>query len=612
MTKRARSSPLSPHASRSREELERLCMHNLLDNSEERVYFKDLDSRFIFISKGYIAGDAPGLSESDLIGKTDFDIFSEPHARAAFQDEQRIIRTGKPILGKIERETFRDRPDAWVSTTKLALRDDDGRIIGTFGISRDVTAQIEAEEALTYQSMHDSVTGLTNRVALMDRLSQALAGLERHHGRVGLLFIDLDNFKAINDALGHETGDEVLVEVARRLSRVTRRADTVARFGGDEFVVLYTLGENDDPRICGQRILRVIGRPIVKNGLDVTLTASVGIVVTNDPIAAPGELLQDADVAMYEAKEAGKNCLRVFTPSHRARAVANHVLELELRDALESSQLFLEYQPLFTIADGSLCGVEALVRWHHPTRGIVPPLEFIPLAEELGLIGRIDAFVFDEACRQLAEWLEEADWPSDFTMAVNISGTELTDPGLAAQVDRAIAQHGIDPSRLCLEVTETSLVGEDSDAEATLPKLSALGVRLALDDFGTGYSTLLRLQHLSVDILKIDRSFVEHIGRSGRDRQIVAAVTAMAHALGILVVAEGIETSEQLDELAVLNCDVGQGFLFAHSLPPEAVVEFRRGTREGHGPLFSPVRIHALKAGQMVGAPAAEIAIANR
>ena len=569
----------------------RLCMHNLLDNSSERVYFKDLDSRFLLLSHGYMLDDAPGLSESDLLGKTDFDIFSEPHAIAAFEDEQRIIRTGEPILGKIERETFRDRPDAWVQSSKLALRDDDGTIIGTFGMSRDVTAQVEAEQALTYQALHDPVTGLANRTALQDRLSQALLALERRPGRIALLLIDLDDFKAINDAVGHEAGDKVLVEVARRLSHAMRRADTVACFGGDEFVVFCTFRDSDDPRLFGERVVRAIGQPITKHGLDLTVTASVGVVVTSDPTTGSGELLEDADIAMYRAKEAGKNCFRVFTPSHPAEVATNHLLENELRHALDASELFLLYQPVFSIKNGSLCGVEALVRWRHPTRGIVSPVEFIPLAEELELIGRVDDFVLDEACRQLATWLGEGGWPDDFTMAVNISGLELDDPAFPDHVAKVIAEHGLDPSRLCLEITETSWIADDSDVEAMLPALSALGVRLALDDFGTGYSTLLRLQHLQVDILKIDRSFVEHLGRSARDRQIVAAVIAMAHALEMSVVAEGIETNEQLDELASLGCDVAQGFLFAHPLPAETVAELRRGRSVHRGRQSTPPKV---------------------
>jgi diguanylate cyclase (GGDEF)-like protein/PAS domain S-box-containing protein len=556
--------------------MKRLCMDNLLNTPEEHIFFKDLDSRFLLVSRGLLEDQVPGRSLADVLGKTDFDIFSEPHAVGAFEDEQRIIRTGEPLLAKLERETFYDRPDTWVSTTKVPLRDDDGSIIGTFGISRDVTAQVAAEQALTFQSLHDPVTGLANRVALMDRLSQALASLERQPGRVVLLFIDLDNFKAINDSYGHETGDKVLVEVARRLSGTLRRADTVARLGGDEFVMLCTTMRDDDPRSLGDRIVRVVRQPYIENGLDLSITASVGIVVTRDGDAEAGELLQDADVAMYEAKEAGKNCFEIFTPSQRDRVVANHTLESELREAIEAGDLFLLYQPLFSIADNSLCGVEALVRWNHPARGVVPPIEFIPLAEQRGLITQIDSFVLEEACRQLAEWLAEGGWPDDFTMAVNISGRDFVDPSFPEHVGSVLAAHGVEPSRLCLEITETAYIGEAGDIEPTLKALSALGVRIALDDFGTGYSTLAHLQRLQVDILKIDGSFVERLGRSSRDREIVGAMTAMVHALGMVVVAEAIETDEQLDELTSLECDVGQGYLFARPLAAAAVAELRR------------------------------------
>jgi diguanylate cyclase (GGDEF)-like protein/PAS domain S-box-containing protein len=577
MARRPKSNPGDPGAKLSPAEIERLCMHNLLGLPGEHIYFKDLESRFLAVSRGFLEDEFPGWSLADLLGKTDFDIFSEPHAAAAFEDEQRIIRTGESIVGKVERETFRNRPDVWVSTTKFPLRDDEGRIIGTFGISRDVTAQIAAEQALTYQSLHDAVTGLVNRVALRDRLSQALALLERQPGQIALLFIDLDNFKTINDSFGHETGDKVLVEVARRLTSVARRADTVARLGGDEFVMLCTaLRADDDPRLLGERVVRSIAKPFVEAGLDLSATASVGIVLTGDPLADPGQLLQDADIAMYRAKDSGKNCFQVFSPSQRARVVASHILERELREALDASQLFLLYQPLFSIEDHSLRGVEALVRWNHPTRGIVPPLEFIPLAEERGLIGRIDSYVLDEACRQLSAWLREGSWPDEFTMAVNTSGRQLVDPGFAAYVAKTLAQHGLEPSRLCLEITETTLNGEAGDVEATLAALSEQGVRLAIDDYGTGYTTFAHLRRLRVDILKIDRSFIEQIGHTERDSEIVAAITAMSHALGMSVVGEGIATSEQLDELASVDCDEAQGFLFAHPLPAEGIAEFLR------------------------------------
>jgi diguanylate cyclase (GGDEF)-like protein/PAS domain S-box-containing protein len=566
------SSQESPSAPR----IELTCMANLLSSTEERVYFKDLDSRFLLVSAGWVAAISPGRPVDQIIGKSDFDFFSKEHADAAFEDEQQVIRTGEPIVGKLERETFSYGVGGWVSTSKMPLRDAAGRIIGTFGISRDVTAQIKAENALAYQVLHDPVTGLANRVALMDRLSQALLALERRPGRLAVLYVDLDSFKQINDSFGHASGDQVLSEVGRRLSALSRHVDTVARIGGDEFVVLCgALREDEDVAVIADRIVRGTRVPYVESGRDLSVTCSVGIVATRDPLAEPDRLIRDADEAMYAAKQAGRNRYRIYDSSRQFRAGRN-LLHTELSRAVDNGELFLLYQPLFGLEDGVLSGVEALVRWRHPERGVVPPDEFIPFAEQHGLIGRIDAFVLNEACRQLAEWTSRQDWPDLFTVAVNVSGTELSDPGFAGRVAEVICRHGLEPARICLEITETALVGEFGDVQDTLSHLSDLGVQLALDDFGTGYSTLAHLQRLKVDILKIDRSFVAHISRSARDREIVAAVTAMSHALGMRVVGEGIETSHQLATLAELDCDEGQGFLFARPVPPEEVVALLR------------------------------------
>ena len=552
-------------------QLKLTCMGNLLSTTEERIYFKDLRSQFLLVSAGWIAAITPDRTADEIVGKTDFDFFSEEHATAAFEDEQQIIRTGVPMVGKLERETFRNGISPWVSTTKMPLRDEQGRIIGTFGISRDVTAQIKAENALAYQVLHDPVTGLANRVALMDRLSQALGALEREPGRLAVLYVDLDHFKAINDAFGHDAGDQVLAEVGRRLSQLSRHADTVARLGGDEFVLLCGALRDDDASRVGDRIVQEIRAPYAEGGRDLSITCSVGIVVTRDPLTKPEQLIRDADEAMYQAKDTGRNCYRVFDSRERIGNLASR-LQAELSGAIDGKELYLLYQPLFSLEDRSLMGVEALVRWRHPERGVLTPDSFIPFAEQHGLIGEIDSFVLDEACRQLAEWTSRDGWPSGFTMAVNVSGAELSDPEFAGHVADVIRRHSIAPAQLCLEMTETAFVGEWGDVQQTLSALSGLGVRLALDDFGTGYSSLAHLQRLRVDILKIDRSFVAQIGRSPRDREIVSAVTAMSHALGITVVGEGIETSHQLDTLAGLDCDQGQGFLFARPMLPEAVV----------------------------------------
>src|SRR5664279_1306015 len=296
--------PGKQDAALSKAEIERVCVRNLLESSEERLFFKDSESRFLTVSAGFVKALGGGASIEDLIGKSDFDLFSRSHAVEAFEDEQHIIRTGEAIVGKLERETFHYRPDGWVATTKLALRDDDGEIIGTFGISRDVTEQVEAQQALAYQ-LHDPVTGLVNRLALMDRLAQALVALERHDGQLALLLIDLDDFKTVNDAVGYEVGDRVLTEIGGRLQRIGRRSDTVARFGGDEFVLMCTeLRCENDVRLIGDRIMRALRQPL-KNGHELTVTGSVAAVTTSVPVADVGELMEQAQLAMRAAKRAG-------------------------------------------------------------------------------------------------------------------------------------------------------------------------------------------------------------------------------------------------------------------------------------------------------------------
>jgi diguanylate cyclase (GGDEF)-like protein/PAS domain S-box-containing protein len=574
-----RPEPQAWPASEAGHELMLTCMSNLLSAVEERVYFKDRDSRFLLVSSGWLAAYAPGRTADELVGKTDFDVFGGEHARAAFADEQQIIATGQPVSAKVEEETFSDRASTWASTTKMPLRDENGQIIGTFGISRDITAQVRAEKALAYQALHDPLTGLANRVALMDRLAQALVAMERHRSRLAVLFIDLDNFKEINDAFGHDAGDLVLTEIARRLAGIARRPDTVARLGGDEFVILCPeLDEQADPGSIGRRVVGTIAAPYIDNGRNLAVTCSVGIAVTTDPATEPDRMIRDADVTMFEAKRAGRNRYHVCRPGHR---VGPATLRAELSRAIQNNELFLAYQPQISLQTRVLAGAEALVRWRHPERGVLLPGSFIPLAEEIGLIGSIDSFVLEEACRQLAQWSGQVGWPQDFTVAVNVSGRKVSGPRLCERVVATLRRHGVRPAQLCLEITETALIQHVGDLQEELSMLSATGVRVALDDFGTGYSTLGYLQQLSADTLKIDRSFVEHISRSYRDQQIVAAVIAMAHALEMTVTGEGVENGDQRSILRLLGCDLGQGNFLA---PPLTAAALARRVRSGPGP----------------------------
>ena len=560
-----------PLGQRSREDIERVCARAVFDNQFDRVYFKDLDSKFVLVSPGWVelVASHTDLTTERAVGLSDADVFRDDHAADALADEQRIIASGQPMVGKVEGEFWDDcRAQIWLSTTKMALHDEDGAIVGTWGISRDITAQIEAEQALEHQALHDRTTGLPNRLALRDRLAQALLALGRNPGRVGLLFIDLDNLKVINDSLGHRAGDKVLVEMARRLLGVARRVDTVARFGGDEFVILYSgVRTDEDIRVAADRVVRTVAKRFVADGQDLSVTGSVGVVITDNPEANPDVLLAQADAAMYQAKDAGRNRFRVYDRERQTRLWGDSQLQTDLRQAIQRRELFLLYQPVFCLEDHQLCSAEALVRWNHPQRGLILPADFIPLAEETGLIRAIDDFVLDEACKQLAQ----GSWPEGFSIAVNLSGRHLADPRLPRRVADALRRHGVRSSQLCLEITETAFVGEVGDVEGTVGALKKLGVQLALDDFGTGYSTLVHLQQLPVDILKIDRSFVQRIDRSRRDGKLVMAIIALAHALDMTVVGEGIETDRQRQQLAGWGCDRGQGFLLARPVPIEQV-----------------------------------------
>jgi diguanylate cyclase (GGDEF)-like protein len=406
----------------------------------------------------------------------------------------------------------------------------------------------------------------------MDSLRQALAGLSDRHTRIALLLIDLDDFKSVNDAHGHDAGDWALREIGARLIRVSRRGDTVARLGGDEFVLLCpVLHKDEDLDLICNRVMTTISAPLQDGPHDVTVTGSLGAVLVSQDLVEPSELLQQADIAMYAAKRSGGNRIEIYTPQLRGLADSSRGLACELRRAIREAQLFVVYQPVFDLRDGSMLGAEALVRWRHPDGGVIAPAEFIPIAERRGLIAEIGTFVLGEACRQLAAWRGVDGCPGRLTIGVNVSGRELQDPGFVLRVAATLKRHGIPAKNLVLEITENVLIGELGQAGRALVALAELGVRIALDDFGTGYSTLAHLSQLRTDILKIDRSFVSQLGGESRDREIITGVAGMAHALGMTVVAEGVETEAQRAELTAIGCDAAQGFLFARPLPPDAL-----------------------------------------
>nr|WP_239522544.1 EAL domain-containing protein [Geodermatophilus sabuli] len=469
--------------------------------------------------------------------------------------------------GVVEAEltSRRDGEQRWISARLADLRSDPD-VGGIVVHLTDITDRKRAEEALAHQAFHDTLTGLANRALFADRVDQALRRRLRGDGSAAVVFIDLDGFKAVNDTLGHQAGDTLLQDVAARLTSAVRAGDTVARLGGDEFAVLVDQpGDGtDEAGATAARVLDVLARPMVLAGQRVTVTGSIGIAVAHD--GASGEsLVRDADIAMYAAKLSGRGRSVVFDPAMRAAAVERRRLEQELSEALAADQFRLVYQPVVDLADERVVGFEALLRWQSPTLGAVPPMTFVPVAEDLGLIGDIGAWVLREACRTAAQWRREPG-SEDLTMAVNVSAVQLTSPDLIDHVRAALAASGLPATGLVLEVTETALVGNAERAAQSLSALRDLGVRLALDDFGTGYSSLGYLQQFTVDVLKIDRSFVATITGDDEMPPIVRGLIDLGRALDLEIVAEGVESEAQRARLQTGRCDRAQGYLFARPL----------------------------------------------
>ena len=437
----------------------------------------------------------------------------------------------------------------------------------------------ESKEHFRHAAFHDTLTGLPNRLLFTDHLRLAVERARRDANySFAVLFLDLDRFKTINDSLGHTYGDKLLVEIARRLQSCTRRVDTVARFGGDEFAILLdgTAGPEDAFRVA-EKIQAELQTPLDLHGHEAFTTASVGVALSCTGYGNADDVLRDADTAMYRAKDGGKARHEVFDRTMHTRAVTMLRLENDLRRALERGEFRVHYQPIMSLRTGALEGFEALVRWEHPDRGQVTPAEFIPLAEETGLIVPLGLWVLDEACRRLREWQSSSPAHRALTISVNLSGKQLAQPDLAERVQDVLSAVGLDPRCLRLEITESVVMENAEAAAAVLSRLRALGVGLAIDDFGTGYSSLSYLHRFPVNTLKVDRSFVGRMASGDENLEIVRTVVTLAQNLGMQVVAEGIETGEQLALLKALRCDYGQGYFFSKPLPAESAAELLRG-----------------------------------
>jgi diguanylate cyclase (GGDEF)-like protein/PAS domain S-box-containing protein len=477
-----------------------------------------------------------------------------------------------PHLETEHRMLHHDGTYRWVLTRGLAVRNDQGKVVRMAGSQSDITQRKAAEYRLQHDAFHDSLTGLPNRALLLDRLGQAIARAKRRpDSRFGVLFLDIDGFKHVNDSLGHQTGDQLLIAISRRLEGCIREADTVARVGGDEFIGLIDDVETTDVILSlVERILESLRTPFPLDGYEVVLSASIGVALGGTTDHTAEELVRNADIAMYRAKSAGKAGFVVFDEAMHAIAISRLRMESDLRQATKHGQFRLHFQPIVSLRTGQVRSFEALLRWNHPDRGLICPDDFIALAEETKLILPIGLWVIRTAAGQLRKWQREFEMNPPLSISVNLSCRQFLQPDLVEQVQRALLDTGLDPRCLNMEITESAIMEQLGSASSALSKLKSLGIKLAMDDFGKGYSSLSYLHQFPFDTLKIDRSFIASIGHSGENSEIVRAIISLGKGLGLDVVAEGVETQRQLFQLKELGCQFGQGFSFARPLSAEA------------------------------------------
>jgi diguanylate cyclase (GGDEF)-like protein/PAS domain S-box-containing protein len=547
----------------------------VFDRAPIGIGIANADGRFVNVNPAMCR--MLGYTPEELCSTT-FSALTHPDDRAVNVGMHDDMMAGARSEYTIEKR-YRRRDDSylWARASVTCIRDAEGKALYSIGHIEDITERKEFEQRLSYEATHDALTGLPLRTLLLDHLELALAGGRRHDTSVAVLFIDLDRFKRVNDSLGHVAGDELLAEVARRLRSAVRDIDTPGRFGGDEFVVVCPdLSDVRDVVAIAERIRELLETPFVIRGVQVFVGASIGIAVADTEIDA-ATLLGQADTAAYRAKERGRNRYEIFDEDLRASVAKRLDTESGLRRALENDELHLVYQPIVAIENSEVVGFEALVRWHRDGE-VVGPVDFLPVAEETGLIVPLGQQVLEKACRQLAEWERALPNTPLPRLSVNLSARQLTQPELADDVRRTLAATGVDASSLCLEITETVLMQDTPQVIATINELRELGVRLAIDDFGTGYSSLSYLRRLPVSAVKIDRSFILELGGDHEGSTIVASVIGLAHALGMEIIAEGVETIEHVAALLNLACDHAQGYFFSRPVAPDVALEFiRRG-----------------------------------
>lgn len=553
--------------------------HSIVENAVEGIFQSTLDGRYLHVNPALarLYGYETPQDLMNNLHNIAKDLYVDPNRRNEFQSllqEQDFVRD-------FESQVYQKNGNLiWIVENARGVRDSQGTLLYYEGSVIDTTQRKHAEEQLVYQALHDSLTGLPNRLLFQERLHQAILRSTREQLGVAVLFVDLDDFKLINDSMGHEAGDTLLKTISERLQHAIRREDTIARIGGDEFIVLLErLNSVQEATHIADRIVLELQNPIRLYEREVFTSASIGIAYSSDGQLHSESLLRDADTAMYQAKTHHKSSYILFDPKMNTSLVERLEIEMGMRFALERGEFRLHYQPLIDLESNIMSGVEALLRWEHPTQGLIPPSKFIQIAEDTGLIVPIGYWVLEEACRQMKEWRTEYPNNPIMTVNVNLSGKQLQRPDVVAKIADALKKSGFPAGALKLEITESVMM---TDFDSTLTKLNALkelGIKLAMDDFGTGYSSIASLSTLPLDAVKIDRAFVSRLTEHEETQSALAAIIMLSKALHLNVTGEGIETVEQRHSLQNLGCHIGQGYLFAKPLPPALLSQHPYFTR---------------------------------
>lgn len=538
---------------------------SLIENMSEGLLQMDNDDTIMFTNIRF--REMTGYSESELFGENAFNLLLDNEGREIVR--QAKIRRQDGISESYELKLRTKTGDIiWSLMGAVPIFDSSGTIMGSMGVHTDITERKRAEEQLLFNAMHDNLTGLPNRALLLEHLRNALDRSVRYNDKsFAVLFLDFDRFKIINDSLGHMEGDKLLVLIARRLEAAVRSGDIVARLGGDEFTILLdNLTGMDEILHVVKRVQESLKSPFLLGEREVFISTSIGIAVSKSGYLRPEEVLRDADIAMYRAKTAGRSRYEVFNEEMHEQANYRLQLETEMRLAIERQEFRVHYQPIVELENGEIIGFEALIRWIHPVRGTISPLDFIPLAEENGLIVSIGDWVLYESCRQLYEWQQQNPANSELTVSVNLSSKQFLQDDLAGRVALILSETRLDARFLRLEVTESHVMESNQQAIEIMNRLRELGIKLSIDDFGTGYSNLSYLHRMPINYLKIDRSFVSRLQTNYENNEIVRTIVMLAKNLGFEVIAEGVETQEQAEQLKMLNCTFGQGYLFSKPL----------------------------------------------